>query len=99
MKSYIIDGKEFSTLEEFAEHFSSRCLRALINGAETLMHSTTFSEAASALQKKGSDWCGSILTCLAKHWATPKHRASWNPASRVAIHPTEMQLPQSFKMQ
>lgn len=29
MKSYIIDGKEFSTLEEFAEHFSSRVLEGL----------------------------------------------------------------------
>jgi RNAse (barnase) inhibitor barstar len=26
MKDYIIDGREFSTLEEFAEHFSSRVL-------------------------------------------------------------------------
>jgi RNAse (barnase) inhibitor barstar len=26
MKDYVIDGKQFSTLEEFAEHFSSRVL-------------------------------------------------------------------------
>jgi len=99
MQSYMVDGNEFSTLEEFSEHFSQRCSMARIDGAGALMHSTTSSEADSVLRRRGSAWSGSILNCRAIGWDTPKHRVNWNSACGIATQRTELQLAQSLKTQ
>jgi len=99
MQSYMVDGNEFSTLEEFSEHFSQRVLDGSYRWRGSLDAFNDILRGGFGTPEGGSAWSGSILNCRAIGWDTPKHRVNWNSACGIATQRTELQLAQSLKTQ